>query len=47
MVDQEGEVLADQEKRRLVLVVLEMSPELGSTVDDMVDLIDWARACKN
>lgn len=47
LVDQERERPLDLEKRRLVVAALALSVELGSTVMDIVELVDWARANKN
>ncbi len=47
LVDQERERLTDQEKMQRVVVDLALSTELGSSIDDVVDLMDWARASKN
>ena len=47
LVDQERERLTDQEKMQRVVVDLVLSTELGSSIDDVVDLMDWARASKN
>ncbi len=47
LVSQEHKPLVEQVRRQLIMGALELSTELGLTLDDIVDLMDWANASKN